>query len=251
MDGDSLKGRIALVTGGAKRLGRAIGLRLAGYGANVVIHFNKSKSEADRVQAELGEMGVQAWTVQADFTKPPEYESLIDRAVEKAGSIDILVNSASVFPSGTLDEISLDDFMKTVEINAWVPFVLARAFVSRLGKNARGGIVNILDTRVVDLDLAHPAYAVSKKMLYEFTKMAAIEFAPNVTVNAVAPGLILPPAGRDMSYLESLAAGVPLKRHGSPEDVASAVAFLVGSEFITGQTIFVDGGRHLREHENG
>jgi len=244
----SLDGRIALVTGGAKRIGRAIVLALAREGCNVIIHYNSSSDEAGELAGELGDIGVQAWTIQADFSNPDEYSTLINRAIDMAGSIDILINSASVFSPGTLEDIDFDDITSNVEINAWVPFVLMRDFARRMGK---GKIVNILDTRFKDFDFKHIAYILAKKMLYEFTRMAAVKYAPEMTVNAVAPGVILPPPGEGEDYVEKLIPTVLLKKRGWPEDVADAVVFLLKNDFITGQTIFVDGGRHLKEFQRG
>ena len=130
-----------------------------------------------------------------------------------------------------------------MRINAWAPFVLGRA----LARERRGGcIVNLLDSRITDYDAEHAAYHLSKRMLATLTRMMALEFAPRVRVNAVAPGLILPPPGEDDGYLERLKRTNPLERHGEPADVAEAVLFLARSLFVTGQTIFVDGGRHMR-----
>ncbi len=154
------------------------------------------------------------------------------------------MNNASIFGRGTLETAVFERFLRNVKINAWAPFLLARAFarVSRRGK-----VVNLLDTRIAGLDLTHVVYILSKQLLATVTRMAALAFAPGVTVNAVAPGLILPPPGEDEAYLEQLAKDLPLKRHGSADDVARAVLFLLESRFITGQVVFVDGGRHLLE----
>jgi len=243
-----LHGSTALVTGASKRLGRAIALGLARDGANIVIHYNHSLDEAEHFRQELLSLDVNAWTVGADFSMPAEYETLIDRAFDIAGSIDILVNNASIFSTGTLTDLVFDDISRNVKVNAWVPFILAGAFSKKV---ETGAIINILDTRIDGIDLAHPAYSLSKKMLHEMTKMMAIEFAPDITVNAVAPGLILPPQGQDDKYLENLAGTVPLKRHGGPADVADAVLFLATCDFVTGQVLYVDGGRHLKEYDHG
>jgi pteridine reductase len=244
----SLDGRIAMVTGGAIRIGRAIVRALANERCNVLVHHNKSNKEADDLVGELRDKGTQAWSIHADFTRPDDYSTLIDRAIDTAGSLDIIVNSASVFSPGTIDDIDFDDITKNFEINAWVPFVLMRDFARRMGK---GKIVNILDTRFKDFDFKHIAYIMAKKMLNEFTRMAAVKYAPDITVNAVAPGVILPPPDLGDEYVEKLIPTVLLKKRGWPEDVAGAVVYLLQNDFITGQTIFVDGGRHLKEFQRG
>jgi NAD(P)-dependent dehydrogenase (short-subunit alcohol dehydrogenase family) len=160
----------------------------------------------------------------------------------------MLVNSASIFPESHLDDLKLNDIVSPFEVNAWVPFLLGREFAKRVG---HGKIMNLLDTRIIGIDWNHIGYILSKRMLADLTNIMALKFAPDVTVNAVAPGLIIPPPGKDEAYLDKLAESLPLKRHGDPQDVADAVLFLLKSEFITGQVIYVDGGRHVREHAHG
>jgi NAD(P)-dependent dehydrogenase (short-subunit alcohol dehydrogenase family) len=239
-----LAGKTALVTGAARRMGRAVSLALAASGANVVVHHSRSVSEAEALVSELARRGVRATEVRADLGEPEEAEALVALAEERAGRLDVLVNNASVFERETLETAALDHFVRNVKVNAWAPFVLTRAFARRSG---RGRVVNLLDTRVSGLDLAHVGYILSKHLLAVLTRMTAVAFAPGLTVNAVAPGLILPPPGEDEAYLARLARDLPLKRHGGPEDVARAVVFLLESDFVTGQVLFVDGGRHLLE----
>ena len=135
-----------------------------------------------------------------------------------------------------------------MQVNAWAPFVLSREFAKQVG---RGKIVNLLDSRLNSYDWSHVAYFLSKHVFSVLTKMTALQFAPEITVNVVAPGLILPPLGKDQSYLDPLVGKVPLKRHGSPRDIAEAVIYLLGSDFVTGQVIHVDGGQHLTGYSNG
>jgi NAD(P)-dependent dehydrogenase (short-subunit alcohol dehydrogenase family) len=245
---NELKGQTALVTGGAKRIGRETALTLADRGINIIVHFNRSDSEARQLAEELEQKGVKAWTIQADFRQPGEYQTLIERAQKITGSLDILVNNASIFPVDTLAELSWSSLSVNMEVNAWVPFVLSRAFAQRTG---RGKIINLHDSRLKGYDWTHVGYILSKHVLAAMTAMMALELAPHIAVNAVAPGLILPPPGKDASYIERLIQTVPLQRHGGPQDIADAIAFLVQSDFITGNVIYVDGGRHLHEYSNG
>jgi pteridine reductase len=244
----NLKGETALITGAAKRIGRETALTLADQGVNVVIHFNRSDSEARRLAEQLQLKGVKVWTVQADFRRSDEYQTLIERAQQAAGGLDILINNASIFPLETLKDLTWSELSANMEVNAWVPFVLSRQFAERIG---RGKIVNLHDSRLKGYDWTHVGYILSKHVLAAMTRMMALEFAPNITVNAVAPGLILPPPGKDESYLQNLLHTVPLQRHGEAQDIADAVVFLVRSDFITGNVIYVDGGRHLHEYSNG
>ena len=245
---ENLKGYTALVTGAALRIGREICRALASEGVNVVIHYRSSAEKALELSGELDRIGVKSWLLRADFEKPDEYHTLIGKAIEIAGSLDILINSASVFEPSKLDNVDFEILMRNIQVNAWAPFELSRQFASNLKS---GRIINILDTRVEDYDRNHVAYSLSKHLLSVMTKMFAVELAPGFTVNAVAPGLILPPPGKDQNYLDRLAGTVPLKRQGSPKDIADAIIYLLKSDFITGQTIFVDGGRHIKEYGDG
>jgi len=244
-----LEGKVALVTGASRRIGRAIAIALGKQGAGVVAHDRIiQEAETVRLCDELTGCGGKSWKVIADLERPEDYESLIGRAVQAAGALDILINNASIFQPNTLTDVSFGDVMRHVHVNAWAPFVLSREFARLAG---RGKIINILDTKISGVDPDHVAYILSKRMLATLTRLCAQEFAPAITVNGVAPGLILPPAGRDESYLQQLAQTLPLKRHGGPGDVIDAVLFLLRSDFITGQVIFVDGGRHLQEDGHG
>lgn len=242
----SLRGKTALITGAAKRIGKAASLALAGEGVNIVGQYLTSSSGAEDLSKQLESMGVRCRMLQASLSKRDEYELLFKRAIEASGPIDILINNASIFPPGTLNDATLQELNRNIEINAWVPLILIREFARQTEK---GSIINILDTRVKGYYSRHFAYHLSKMMLREITKIAALELAPGITVNAVAPGLILPPPGKDESYLEGLIDTVPLKMHGNTTSVTDAILFLLKSPFITGQVIFVDGGRHLRGNE--
>lgn len=239
--------KTALITGGARRLGRATAIALAEEGVNVLIHYKSSSKEAEELRDEIKSMGVESWITQADFNNEEEYEILLDRAFDIAGKLDFLVNNASIFPKGTLDDITREDMRLNFTINTWVPFELTRAFAAR---SKQGKVVNFLDARIMRIDNDNTAYYLSKKALETLTRMTALEYAPALTVNAVAPGLILPPPGKSESYLEKLAHKVPMKKHGMARDVTDAVLFLLKSDFITGQIIYIDGGRHLKGIEN-
>jgi pteridine reductase len=244
-----LQGKVALVTGAGRRIGRAIAIALAEEGLNVVAHNHEERNTDIRaVCEEVVACGAKSWSIAADLEKPEEYETLIARALKIAGSLDILVNNASLFLPNTLMDVGFRDVTRHMHVNAWAPFVLSREF-ARLSGN--GKIINLLDTRIRGYDPGHVAYILSKHMLSVLTKMCALEFAPEITVNGVAPGLILPPAGKDESYLDKLSQAIPLKRHGSEEDIAEAVLYLLRNDFVTGQIIYVDGGQHLTEGPHG
>jgi pteridine reductase len=248
MNHDRLEGSIALVTGAARRLGRAMALALAREGVSVIVHYRNSGEEARAVAREIEACGVRAWTVQGDLACAEGVETLWREAIDQAGPVDILVNNASIFEPSTLEDVTGEELDRNVQIHAMAPLQLARNFAAQA---VPGVVVNLLDTRVVTHDRSHVAYHLSKQMLHSLTRLMALEFAPGVRVNAVAPGLVLPPPGEDEGYLTRLAADVPLRHHGAADDVAEAVVFLVRNTFVTGQVIFVDGGAHLKGHGHG
>jgi pteridine reductase len=243
-----LHGRKALVTGGAKRLGRAAALALARAGADVVIHYRSSSAEAADTVRDLAACGVRAGSVAADLRVEDEARRVVDEASAFAGPLDILVNAASVFPRSAFETFSRAELAESIDVNAWAPLVLARRVVEGAPS---GHIVNFLDTRAFGYDWMHVAYHASKTLFALFNREMAFRFAPRFLVNGIAPGLILPPPGEGPEYLEKLKHTNLLGRAGTAEDVAEAVVFLAGTRFTTGQVLFVDGGRHLREASRG
>jgi len=235
-----LRGKTALVTGAARWIGRSLAMELAKQGANVVIHYNTSETDARTLREDLIRLGVDTYLVQSDLRDANS--GLIEEALNEAGKLDMLINSASAFAVKSIQDASITDFNAALMVNAWTPFVLSRAFAQKVG---HGRIINFLDTRIKGYDLDRFPYYLSKRILEILTQSLALELSPSITVNAVAPGLILPPAGKDLSYLDKLKDTVPLKMHGSVSDVVDAVMFLLRSDFITGQVIYVDGGKHL------
>jgi pteridine reductase len=247
----SLRGRTALVTGAARRLGRAIAAALAREGADVLVHYGNSAAEAEQTAAELRALGVRSWTLRAELGDPGQAEALWDQACARAGAIDILVNSASAFPEDTLANFTAAGLEAAMRVNALAPVLLSRRFAAAGGR-AGGGpqdrvIVNLLDSRAQGRLRAHFSYQASKRLLGDFTRLLALELAPAVRVNAVAPGMILPPPGLDPQRQARLAATNLLGRWGEPEDVARAVLFLASSRFVTGQVLYVDGGGAVKE----
>ena len=243
-----MTGKTALVTGAGKRLGRAIALALAGEGVGVYLHYHRSAGEAEQVAAEVRAKGVRAWTAAADLADPDGARRLMVGALEAAGSIEILVNNASIFPAGRILDTTPEDIARNVNVHAVAPLVLVQAMAAQ---GIEGHVVNLLDSRITDYDRAHAAYHLSKRMLFTLTRMLALELAPKVVVSAVAPGLILAPPGEDDGYLERLAHTNPLQRHGDEQDIVDAVLYLLRSRFVTGQVLFVDGGRHMKGNVYG
>ncbi len=238
-----LEGRTALVTGGARRIGRATTAALAQNGVNVLVHYNASETEARESAEELKRLGVEAWTVRGDLHNQKSIDAVFDEAVTLAGKIDILINNASVFGKSGLLDFTREELDREISINAMAPMLLIRRFSA---ESEQGKIINMLDSSMVRYNSMHVAYHLSKKMLFDLTKLAAVELAPRIAVNAVAPGLILPPEGEDNAYMERLARKVPLRRTGSLTCVTEAILFLLKCDYITGQVIYVDGGAHLK-----
>lgn len=244
-----LNHKTALVTGAAKRLGRAMALSLARQGVQVGVHYHVSQQQASQVKAEIEQAGGRAVLCQADLSDAGQAEALVGQVVETMGRpLDILINNASVFDEQKLLETTADALAENMQVHAYAPLALSRA-LSDQGRS--GHIINMLDSRVQDYDKLHVPYHLSKRSLLALTRMLAVELAPGVAVNAVAPGLILAPEGQGDEYLQALAHTNPLNRSGGPQDICEAVLFLLQSDFITGQIIYVDGGRHMKGHMYG
>ena len=238
-----IRGKTALVTGAARRLGRAIALALAEQGCHVVVHYHHSEEQAIRLCRELQEYRINAMALQADLSNPQQTQGLFEQALDAAGPVSILINNASIYPAETLTEVSAQSFEANMRIHGLAPLLLSRLMAQQ---GIEGQIVNMLDTRAVTGDPKHWTYHLSKRTLTDLTTLLALELAPSMTVNGVAPGLILPPPGRDESYLQHLAHTNPLHRYGHPRDITDAVLFLLTSTFMTGQILFIDGGHHMK-----
>jgi NAD(P)-dependent dehydrogenase (short-subunit alcohol dehydrogenase family) len=224
-----LKGKRVLVTGGAVRIGRAITKALQAEGADVVVHYRNSKAEAEALSP---------FTIQADLESPEACAGLI----EQAGPLDMLINNASIFTKDSLANATPSKVCREFSINLFVPMELTRLFAAKAGQ---GAIVNLLDRRIRCNDTTCAPYSIAKKGLEELTKLAALEYAPDIRVNAVAPGPVLPPPGSSAVSARELAGNIPLEELPSVENIAAATLFLLRAASVTGQTIFVDGGQHL------
>jgi len=240
-----IEGKVAIVTGGAVRLGKALALALAEQGARMVIHYGSSVGPAQETVEQIQAMGCDALAVQADLSQPGRVEVILNDALSHFGQVDILVNSAAVFEPGNWYDTTEKNWDRHFAINLKSPFFLSRAFASHVGRERAGHIVNIADWRGARPGTDHVAYTLTKAALIAMTKSLAQALAPNIQVNAIAPGLILPPPGQDRTYLEGQAREIPAQRAGSPEEIARALIFLVRSDFVTGELVFVTGGQHL------
>lgn len=234
--------KVALVTGGAIRVGRAIALELARNGYTIALHYNSSAEKALETMGEIRRMGGQVEGFQQDLSQTEELSTFFDRVLEKMGRLDVLVNSASVYDPGVIRDTNLDLYRKQFLVNLDAPFFLTRSFANRC---EGGHIINIIDNKIATRQFQYSAYLLSKKALAELTTLSAVELAPGFRVNGVAPGVTLPPPDRSPEYLEWRRRGIPLQELGDPDYIAKAVTFFLSSDFITGQILHVDGGESI------
>ena len=242
-----LAGHCVLVTGGAKRLGAAIGRRLHAAGANVVVHFNTSQPAADALVAELERSrSSSALAVRADLHDVERLPALVDAALARFGRLDVLVNNASTFYPTPVGDITLAQFDDLIGTNLRAPLFLSQAAAPAL-RRARGLIINMVDIHGRRPLKAHPVYSAAKAGLVMLTRSLARELGPDIRVNAIAPGPVLwPERDRDAALKAEIIANTALKRAGSPEDIArTAYFFAAEAPYVTGQVIAVDGGRSL------
>ena len=236
--------KTALITGAAKRVGKAMALHLASQGWNIAIHYNTSELEAQLFCDELfGAYPNQQFEIfKSDLNVPEEVELLIPRVVQKMLGIGLLINNASVFEPSKLRKTSTEFLDRQMNVNFKAPFILSRNFAQTF-KN--GVIINFVDARIVTNQSNFAAYSISKKALWELTKMAAFEFGPDIRVNAIAPGLTLPPEEKGEDYLLKLAEKIAMKRPGGLGPILKSLDFILNNDYLTGQLLFCDGGENL------
>ena len=235
----------ALVTGGAVRLGRAIALGLGRAGCDVAVHHFRSAAAAEEVAAEIAAFGQRAVVLPADLSDAAACARLLAEARSQLGGLDVLVNNAAIFLPGDLATTSVEDWERQLALNLRAPFLLAQAFAATLGPEERGKIVNVTDARAQRPGRGHLAYRLSKHGLDHLTALLALELAPRITVNAVAPGAMLAAGGDDEALARRVATVVPLRRAGGADAVGEAVLYLLREDFATGVVLPVDGGEYL------
>jgi NAD(P)-dependent dehydrogenase (short-subunit alcohol dehydrogenase family) len=235
----------ALITGASKRIGKAISLHLASQGWNLAIHFHKSMRAAESLQDQLKKDYPEQEFVlfQSDLQNPFAVGELIPQVIQAMGQVNLLINNASIFEKADISETHFDLLDRQMMINYRAPFLLTRDFARLAGDG--GAIINMVDTRITNNESDHAAYSLSKKALWELTKMAALEFAPGIRVNAIAPGVTLPPADKSEGYLHKLAEGIPMKQPTGLEPILHSLDYIIKNELLTGQLLFADGGENL------
>ncbi len=241
-----LKGKVALVTGGARRVGRVIALALAQRGMHVMVHYNRSEEAAAQTVEEIRALGVRGEMVQGNLGNPLDIEQVFVAHESHFGQLDVLVNSAATFESGDVLELTVEDWNYVMAINLRAPFLCSqRAAHLMLARGTGGVIVNIADIGGIVPWVRYPHHSVSKAGLIMLTKVLAKSLGPELRVNAVVPGAVLKPEHMPDARWEQMGKVLPLRRVGGPEHVAHAVIALAENDFITGAVLHVDGGDTL------
>jgi len=243
-DEQKLSGRVALVTGAAKRIGRVVALRLAAEGADVVIHYGHSESQALDTVREIEKLGRQSIAISANLTSVAEIQSLVSQTVDHFHRLDILVNNAANFLQTKFGSTTEQTWDASLDTNLKAPFFAAQAAAPHLAKSGKGTIVNFADIGGILGWQEFLPHSVSKSGVIMMTRILAKELAPAVRVNAIAPGTITMP-GDPPEWQTDFIRRAPLQRTGRPEEIADVVLFLITAEFLTGQTLILDGGRTL------
>lgn len=241
----NLEGKVALVSGGAVRVGKAIALALAAAGADVAFSYKSSAADAAQTREEIQALGRRALAVQADAADVAACRGLVGETVARLGRLDVLVNSASLWKRTRFAELTEEDWDLVTGIVLKGAAFTSQAAAPHLAAHGDGAIVNIVDLSAFVPFRNFAAHSAGKAGLLNLTYSLAIELAPAVRVNAVAPGPVLPPPGYSQKQMDAAADGTLLRRWGAPEDVAQAAVFLIQASYITGTVIEVDGGEHL------
>lgn len=238
--------RAALVTGAARRIGRAIALDLASAGWAVAIHYSHSQAEAEQVAAEIRAMGGRAALLRADLSREADTATLVERAEAALGPLGLLVNNASTFERDEALTASRAGWDLHMEVNLRAPFVLSQGFARRLPDDAEGVVVNLLDQRVWNLTPHFTTYTLSKAGLWTLTQTLALALAPRIRVAAIGPGPALPSLRQSPEQFAAQVAETPLRQATSPDEIAAALRFILATRSFTGQMIALDGGQHLQ-----
>ena len=240
-----LHGRVALITGGAHRVGKAIAVALAQRGMRVAIHYRSASQAADTTVTQLTTLGGDAIALNGDLRDPKVPERLIADVVAHFGALDVLINSAAVMQRTPIGSVTLEQWDAMFALTLRAPFFLCQAAKDVLAR-AHGAIVNIADLAAFETWPAYVPHGITKAAVVQMTRALAHALAPDIRVNAVAPGPVLLPDGWEGDAALHLIETTPLKRLGSPDDVAQAVIYLLEADYVTGETVIVDGGRHVR-----
>ena len=236
--------QVALITGSAKRLGKSISMHLATLGWDLALHYHTSDKAAKILQEDLQKLypSQKFELFKSNLQNPIEVESLMIDVIGVYSRLNLLVNNAAIFEASSIRDTTFELLDRQMMVNFRTPFLLIREF-AKLAK--KGVIINMVDTRLTNNKSDFATYSLSKKALWELTKMAAVEFAPDIRVNAIAPGVSLPPEDRDESYIWNLANKIPMQRPGGVEPILRSLDYILDNDHLTGQLLFCDGGENL------
>ncbi len=232
----------AIITGGAKRVGKAIALHLAGLGYDIALHYHRSKADAESVRDEVIALGRACTLHGCDLADPASYANFMAEVMEAHDAPRVLVNNASIFERVAFMDTTEDVFDRHMGINFKAPFFLTQAFTKVA---TQGCVVNIIDTNITNNHGAYFAYMLSKKVLYDFTRMAAKDLAPGIRVNGICPGTMLESANTSADQVVTKGKNTPLGQAPTPEQLCDTLEYLIHSDYLTGECIFVDSGQKL------
>lgn len=234
--------KAALVTGGAIRVGLHFGETLASLGYDVAIHYNSSVDHAEAAVKKIRAKGVECQAFQFDFLSSEDPSRLVNDVLKVFPRLNVLVNCASIYNAAPIAETSMEMLKTEFQVNFFTPYLLSGSFARNV---ETGNIINVLDNKIAFQQFQYGAYLSAKKALAELTRMAAMEFAPRIRVNGIAPGVIMPGVSRSDAYIAWRVQGIPLKRQGEVEELGKALKYILDNEYITGQHLYVDGGESL------
>lgn len=234
----------ALVTGSAIRLGKHIALALAADGYDIALHYNASRDKAEATAQEIRTLGVDCEVFQFNLKEAEDIPDFVQQVKDRLPQLNLLVNSASGYEQATIRNTSVKTYDTQFALNLRAPFFLTQAFAKIAGS---GNVINILDNKIGFNQFNYAAYLLSKKAFAEFTRMAALELAPQIRVNGVAPGVVLPAKTRSQEYIDWRIQGIPLKMQGETTHITQAIRSFLQNDFITGQIIVVDGGENIAQ----
>lgn len=234
-----------LVTGAAKRVGRAIALNLARHGWAVAVHYLTAKAEANEVVAAIQHGGGRAVAVRADLAREEEVERLIPAAAESLGPLHCVINNASAFERDSLGDVTARTWQLHMAVNVRAPFMLTQQFSRQLPAGRQGNVINIIDERVWNLTPHFVSYTVSKSALWTLTRTLALALAPRIRINAIGPGETMPSFHQSEQSFRRMCGTMPLGRGTTPDEICEAIRFIIGARAMTGQMIALDGGQHL------
>jgi NAD(P)-dependent dehydrogenase (short-subunit alcohol dehydrogenase family) len=241
-----LQGKVALVTGSARRVGRAIALELAAQGMHQVVHHSGSDQAAEETARDIRALGLEAFVVKADLRQPEAIQKLFEAVRTRYRRLDLLVNSAANFKARPILDVSLEEWHEVLDLNLTAPLLCSQHAARLMRENGHGGaIINIVDLSALRPWKTYPHHSIAKTALLKLTEVLALSLGPDIRVNAVAPGMVLRDEGTPPDEWARYGQRLPLQRTGEPQDVAQAVAFLASQPFITGEVLRVDGGEYL------